>query len=44
MIRINFELEEKFHRKVKAAAAIAGKTIKQWVTEACSDKLKKEGK
>lgn len=44
MKRINFQFDEGFYRRIKAAAALAGKTIKQWVTEACQDKLKKEGK
>ena len=43
-MRVNFFFDEELYRRMKAAAAMAGTSIKQWIADACREKLKKEGK
>lgn len=42
MGRINIEIEDEIHKKVKAYSAMRGKTLIQFINESIDERLKRE--
>jgi predicted HicB family RNase H-like nuclease len=42
MTRINIEIDEEVHRKVKVASAIKGLTLIEFINNAIAERIKKE--
>ncbi|MDP4012590.1 MAG: plasmid partition protein ParG [Candidatus Nanoarchaeia archaeon] len=42
MGRVNVEIENELHKKLKVACALSGKTIQQTINEALEEKLRRE--
>jgi len=42
MGRVNIEIEDELHKKLKVACALQGKTIQDFINEALIEKLKKK--
>jgi predicted HicB family RNase H-like nuclease len=40
--RVNIEIQEELHRKMKIACAVSDKTIIEFINEAIAEKLKKK--